>query len=238
MAGTRARTVGFGGQNMVPILSHEYRPQGSRFQIRHRERLLIFDIPLWGRFNIVNAAQAVVTALELGLDPDTIQRGLSRVERVPGRMDGFLSERGFRVVVDYAHTPDALQNVLTTVREMTQGRVAVVFGCGGDRDPGKRPPMGRIASELADLTVVTSDNPRSESPEAILHQILDGIEPGANVESMLDRRQAIGHALAWAREGDTVLIAGKGHETYQEVAGVRHPFDDREVALSLLGEGA
>jgi UDP-N-acetylmuramoyl-L-alanyl-D-glutamate--2,6-diaminopimelate ligase len=153
------------------------------------------------------------------------------VRGVPGRLEFVDEGQPFAVIVDYSHKPASLERVLLAVRDLARGRVFCVFGCGGDRDREKRPLMGRIASELADVAIATSDNPRSEDPHAILDEIVAGA-PGLEVEA--DRRAAIARALEAARDGDVVLIAGKGHEQGQEIAGVKHPFDDREVARELL----
>jgi UDP-N-acetylmuramoyl-L-alanyl-D-glutamate--2,6-diaminopimelate ligase len=164
------------------------------------------------------------------------------VQAVPGRFEQVQAGQPFLVVVDYAHTPDALERVLATARKITCGRLAVVFGCGGDRDRGKRPIMGEIAARLADRVWVTSDNPRSEPPEAIIGEIVAGVErvagAGARCARQADRRAAIAAALGWAGAGDTVVIAGKGHETYQIIGREVLDFDDRAVARALLrGEG-
>jgi UDP-N-acetylmuramoyl-L-alanyl-D-glutamate--2,6-diaminopimelate ligase len=208
----------------------------TRFSLSRGGKSFPFVTPLWGRFNTANTAAAAVAGLELGLDPESVRRGIAAMERVPGRMEGFTSKSGIRVVVDYAHTPDALENVLAAVREFTPGRILTVFGCGGDRDRGKRPQMGRIASSRSDLTFATSDNPRSEDPMAILRDILDGVGDKARVKVLADRAEAIRAALAAAEPGDTVLLAGKGHETYQETGGVRQPFDDRAAAEAFFME--
>jgi UDP-N-acetylmuramoyl-L-alanyl-D-glutamate--2,6-diaminopimelate ligase len=181
------------------------------------------ELPLRGRFNVYNALAAFGVARSLGIPDATIVRALARVDAVPGRMER-IAELGIDAIVDYAHTPDALENVLRAARESTRGRVIVVFGCGGDRDPGKRAPMGEIAARLADRAIVTSDNPRSEDPAAIARAIAAG-GPG---EIVLDRRGAIRAAIAAAAAGDTVVVAGKGHETYQIVGDRVLPFDDRE----------
>ena len=208
----------------------------TRFSLSHKEKILPFAAPLWGRFNVANAAAAAVAGLELGLDGESVRRGILDMERVPGRMEGFFSKSGIRVVVDYAHTPDALANVLDAVRGFTKGRLVTVFGCGGDRDPGKRPEMGRIASSKSDRTVVTSDNPRGEDPQRIIDDILVGVPDTRNVIVIPDREEAIRAALGEAKPGDTVLLAGKGHEDYQEANGVRQPFSDRAIAESVLNE--
>jgi len=195
---------------------------------------------LVGEHNVMNLLGAVGVGLALEMEPAQIGRILSGVATVPGRFERVEAGQPFLVVVDYAHTPDALENVLATARKLlTPGaRLGVVFGCGGDRDRGKRPIMGGIAARLADRAWVTSDNPRSERPEAILAEIETGIPATAagRHESVADRRRAIEGAVAWAREGDVVVIAGKGHETYQIVGSEVLPFDDREVARTALVE--
>jgi UDP-N-acetylmuramoyl-L-alanyl-D-glutamate--2,6-diaminopimelate ligase len=188
--------------------------------------------PLLGRFNVENVLGAVAAGRLLGLPDEAIERGVASVDGVPGRFEAVDEGQPFTVVVDYAHKPDALENVLRTARELTEQRVLCVVGCGGDRDRGKRPEMGRIASELSDLTIVTSDNPRSEEPEAIIREILAGTT--APVEVEVDRRAAIARAVELAGPGDVVVIAGRGHEREQEVAGRRVPLDDREVARAAL----
>ena len=203
------------------------------------EALAGVELRLSGRFNAENALAAIAAARLLGVDDDAIARGIAAVEGVPGRFETVDEGQPFTVVVDYSHKPGALENVLRAARELTRGRLICVFGCGGDRDRGKRPVMGRIASDLADVVVVTSDNPRSEDPEAIVEEVLAGAGPDA--EALLDRRGAIAHALELARAGDVVVIAGKGHEQGQEFRDRTLPFDDREVAretLRRLGAGA
>jgi UDP-N-acetylmuramoyl-L-alanyl-D-glutamate--2,6-diaminopimelate ligase len=190
------------------------------------------DLKLRGRFNAENALGALAASRLLGIDDEAIVRGLEAVRGVPGRFEPVAEGQPFEVIVDYSHKPDALESVLRTARELTEGRVICVFGCGGDRDRGKRPVMGRIASELADLAIVTSDNPRSEDPAAIIDEILAGVTREVEVEP--DRAAAIERALSEAAEGDVVLIAGKGHEQGQEFADRTIPFDDREVARDVL----
>ena len=190
------------------------------------------DLKLRGRFNAENALGALAASRLLGIDGEAILRGLEAVRGVPGRFEPVAEGQPFEVIVDYSHKPDALESVLRTARELTDGRVICVFGCGGDRDRGKRPVMGKIASELADLAIVTSDNPRSEDPAAIIEEILAGVTREVEVEP--DRAQAIAEAVANARRGDVVVIAGKGHEQGQEFADRTIPFDDREVARDVL----
>jgi UDP-N-acetylmuramoyl-L-alanyl-D-glutamate--2,6-diaminopimelate ligase len=193
-----------------------------------------FTLPLLGRHNASNASAAFTAGLALGIDPRTIMRGLELAPPVPGRLERVDTGRPFEVIVDYAHTPDALVHALGAVREHVSGRILTVFGCGGDRDRGKRPLMGRAAAEGSDVAWVTSDNPRSEDPRSIADAIVAGA-PAAALRIELDRRAAIGAALAEARPGDAVLIAGKGHETTQTFADRTVPFDDREVARALAG---
>jgi UDP-N-acetylmuramoyl-L-alanyl-D-glutamate--2,6-diaminopimelate ligase len=190
--------------------------------------------PLPGRFNVANVLGAVAAARALGVDDATIERALPQARPVPGRFQPVDEGQGFAVLVDYAHTPDSLENVLRAARELSRGRVIVTFGAGGDRDRGKRPLMGEIAARLADEVVVTSDNPRSEDPEAILAEILAGIDRD-DVRAEVDRRAAIAQAIGLAADGDVVVIAGKGHEQGQEFAGGHKiPFDDATVAAEAL----
>ena len=190
------------------------------------------DLKLRGRFNVENALGAKAASTLLGIDDDAIARGLEAIRGVPGRFESVGEGQPFEVIVDYAHKPEALESVLRTARELTTGRLICVFGCGGDRDRGKRPIMGRIASQLADVAIVTSDNPRTEDPQAIIDEILEGVTAEVEVES--DRSTAIEQAISLAGEGDVVLIAGKGHEQGQEFADRTIPFDDREVARDAL----
>jgi len=193
-----------------------------------------------GNFNVANALGAFATALEIGVEPQVAVEALARAERVPGRFEPIDEGQSFAVFVDYAHTPDSLENVLGAARELGEGRVLSVFGAGGDRDREKRPKMGLAGASLSDLAIVTSDNPRSEDPGAIVAEVLAGIPDDAEIEVEPDRRAAIALAFERARPGDVVVIAGKGHEQGQEIAGVIHPFDDRDVvraALTRLGRG-
>src|SRR5690349_18051387 len=184
-----------------------------------------------GDFNVANALGAFAAAEAMGVGGDIAAAGLARAARVPGRFEPIDEGQGFGVLVDYAHTPDSLENVLRAARRITAGRVISVFGAGGDRDRDKRPKMGRAGAELSDLTVITSDNPRSEEPEAIVAEVAAGAEGAKELEVVVDRRAAIALALSRAQPGDTVVIAGKGHEQGQEFEGGRKiPFDDREVA--------
>jgi UDP-N-acetylmuramoyl-L-alanyl-D-glutamate--2,6-diaminopimelate ligase len=205
----------------------ELGPRGAHFRAGGLE----LETRLRGRFNVENILGAVAAARLLGIEDEPISRGVKELRGVPGRFEAVDEGQSFAVLVDYAHTPDSLENVLRTARDLAQSRVICVFGCGGDRDRGKRPLMGRLATELADLAIVTSDNPRSEEPDAIIAEILAGAD-GAEVEP--DRREAIARAIAAAGEGDVVVIAGKGHEQGQQFADRTVQFDDREVAREAL----
>ncbi len=187
---------------------------------------------LRGRFNVENALCAIALARLVGVQDDAIAEGLASVAGVPGRFEPVDEGQPFAVVVDYSHKPEALANVLETARELATGRVICVFGAGGDRDRSKRPVMGEIAARLADVAILTSDNPRSEDPQAIADEVAAGAPGDLTVE--LDRRRAIEAAVELARPGDVVVIAGKGHEQGQEIAGEVHPFDDRQVAREAL----
>jgi UDP-N-acetylmuramoyl-L-alanyl-D-glutamate--2,6-diaminopimelate ligase len=207
--------------------------EGSRFTVRGPDGPLEVSSPLRGRFNVYNVLGALAAARALGLADDVLLAAIASAGQVPGRFQPVDEGQPFAVLVDYAHTPDSLENVLGAARQLTAGSLHVVFGCGGDRDRGKRPLMGEIASRLADRVIVTSDNPRSEDPEAIIAEILAGSGPGVLRES--DRRAAIAEALHAAAAGDVVVIAGKGHEQGQELAGgLKVPFDDVAVVREIL----
>jgi UDP-N-acetylmuramoyl-L-alanyl-D-glutamate--2,6-diaminopimelate ligase len=226
----RAPLVTFGLSDRAEIRPDrlELGPDGSRFVAAGIE----IETPLRGQFNVVNVLGAVAAGLLLDVDEDAIAEGVAGVHGVPGRFEAVDEGQPFAVLVDYAHTPDSLATVLDAARGLGSGRVIVVFGAGGDRDRGKRPLMGRVAVERSDLAIVTSDNPRSEDPLAIIQDVLQGT--GVDVEIDPDRRSAIARAIALASEGDVVVIAGKGHEQGQDVGGVVAPFDDREAAREAL----
>ena len=214
--------------------------ESTRMVVETPQERFECTLPLIGRHNVYNALAAVGAGLVLKVGTQPIQSALNSMRAAPGRLERIALGQPFAVFVDYAHTDDALRNVLTTLREITTGRLLIAFGCGGNRDPGKRPKMGRAAAELADFTFITSDNPRRESPEAIAAQIEEGYR---NVRSdgyrvVLDRSRAIEAIIGEAKAGDAVLIAGKGHETYQEFEDTVVPFDDRvhaREALEILG---
>ncbi len=227
----------------------ELEPAGSSFVVVTPEGERIpARVPLTGAFNVSNALCAVALAGEAGLDPRLVARGITRGGGVPGRLEQVDAGQDFLAVVDYAHKPDAVEAALAALRPITEGRLILVIGAGGDRDTGKRPVMGEIGARMADVLVVTDDNPRSEDPAAIRAALLSGARSAgassrhvAEVSEVAGRREAIRHAVAMARSGDTVVVAGKGHETGQEVAGTVHPFDDRDelrAALADRGESA
>lgn len=234
-------TYGFGAEHPVRVVRWVPRAGGCAVTLATPDGVVAFDSPLLGRHNALNLAAALGAAWLTGRDPDTVAGGLAQAVGPRGRMEPVPNGAGLTVLVDYAHTPDALGAALASARAVAQapaegregpGALWVVFGCGGDRDRGKRPEMGRV-SAAADHVVVTSDNPRTEDPEAIVADIVAGLpRPAAAV--IVDRAAAIAHAVRSARPGDVILVAGKGHETYQEVAGARRPFDDREAVGRAL----
>jgi UDP-N-acetylmuramoyl-L-alanyl-D-glutamate--2,6-diaminopimelate ligase len=219
---------------------------GCRLRLRTPQGEYRLSLPLPGRFNVANALGALAAAHALGGDLDTLVAALTCGVRVPGRFEPVVEGQDFAVLIDYAHTPDSLENVLRAARQLIddRGRVLCVLGAGGDRDRGKRPLMGEIAARLADVAIVTSDNPRSEDPDAIIAEILDGAMPARagggrmgelSVTALADRHAAIEHAIAAAHPGDIVIVAGKGHEQGQELAeGRKVPFDDVAVARAAL----
>jgi UDP-N-acetylmuramoyl-L-alanyl-D-glutamate--2,6-diaminopimelate ligase len=211
--------------------------EGTRFLADTPVGSFTVGSPLIGRFNVRNLLAALGAALALGVPPETAIRGVSAVAGVPGRLEPVRAGQDFTVVVDYAHTDDALKNVLETVRDLRPRRIITVFGAGGDRDRTKRPLMGAVAARLSDIVVVTSDNPRSEPPESIIDEVERGMNGGGGAPErhrVVDRREAIARALSMARPGDAVVIAGKGHEPYQELRDRTIPFDDRRVAREIL----
>lgn len=212
------------------IITNSY----SDFKISMNRTIQRIKVGIPGRFTVYNALAAICVTAKLGCGIDAMIEGLE-VVKVPGRSEIVPSTKEFVVMVDYAHTPDSLENILKAVKTYTRGRVICVFGCGGDRDTIKRPMMGEIAGKLADYTVITSDNPRSEEPSAIIAQIEEGMKKTkGKYKIVTNRKKAIEHAIRQARRNDLVLIAGKGHETYQEIKGEKIHFDDREVAAAVL----
>jgi UDP-N-acetylmuramoyl-L-alanyl-D-glutamate--2,6-diaminopimelate ligase len=212
--------------------------RGLQVQIAAGDTNVSVSSSLTGRFNAFNVLAAYATGHLFGIPSRTICEGIAAVKSVRGRFEQIHSPAGWTAVIDYAHTPDALENCLRTIREIrsaaSPGRVVTVFGCGGDRDRSKRPVMGRVATDLSDVTIVTSDNPRHEDPRGIIREIMAGAAPGKDVHEETDRRVAIHMALAMARRGDIILIAGKGHEDYQVIGDEKRHFDDREEIESFL----
>jgi UDP-N-acetylmuramoyl-L-alanyl-D-glutamate--2,6-diaminopimelate ligase len=230
----------FGQREGARVRALEYTSSldGIRMSAQTPAGRVEISSPLIGEHNVMNLLGALSTGLALGQAPAAVAQALGAVGAVPGRFEQVRAGQPFLVIVDYAHTPDALERVLATARKITRGRLGVVFGCGGDRDRGKRPLMGEIAARLADRMWVTSDNPRSENPEAIIDEVVAGVPaPAQQTQPKVpDRRSAISAALLWAEPGDTVVLAGKGHESYQIIGADVLPFDDREVARHILME--
>jgi UDP-N-acetylmuramoyl-L-alanyl-D-glutamate--2,6-diaminopimelate ligase len=195
---------------------------------------LKLEFKLIGESNIYNALASVAAGFALGVDPQTVKCGLEAVPGVPGRMERVQAGQDFSIWIDYAHTPHAFERLLKTARKLTKGRLLFLFGCGGDRDQGKRPLMGKVAAELADIVFLTEDNPRSEDPQAIVQQIMYGMEDKSKVQVIIDRKEGIRKALETAKEGDTLILAGKGHEDYQVIGHDKVHFSDRETLLELL----
>ncbi len=221
----RARDINFG-------------PEGATFRLEMANAVVEYNTHLVGMYNVQNVIGAIALAHGTGLSLDAIRDGLAALEVVPGRLEPVREGQPFLVLVDYAHTPDALERVLINAREMASGKLIVVFGCGGDRDPGKRPLMGKAAGDLADLIVVTNDNPRTEEAGLIAAGVMEGVDRSTasddRISLILDRREAIRHALQLAKSGDVVVIAGKGHEDYQIIGTEKTHFDDREEARMFL----
>ncbi len=236
-ASPRAGDLSFGFGAACSVTALEVAPdfEGSSFRLRAPLWESDVRLPLVGRHNVRNALAAAAASVALSWPQDAIVRGLSAAQPLPGRLEPVATGTSYPVFVDYAHTPDGLEQVLRALREVGDRRLVVVFGCGGDRDPGKRAPMGEIVGRLADVPIVTTDNPRSEDPQAIIAQILEGVRASGNTRALAipDRREAIGAALSLADERCLVLIAGKGHETEQIFADRTVPFDDRAVAREL-----
>jgi UDP-N-acetylmuramoyl-L-alanyl-D-glutamate--2,6-diaminopimelate ligase len=233
-------TFGLGAGHRIRPTTWTSSLDGIRMRVETPAGVVDVASPLIGEHNVMNLLGAVGVGVALGLAPAAIARALAELAAVPGRFEQVRAGQPFLVVVDYAHTPDALERVLTTARKITAGRLGVVFGCGGDRDRTKRPIMGEIAARLSDRAWITSDNPRSERPESIIEEVAVGVRrvwaAPERYAMVADRRAAISAALSWAEPGDAIVIAGKGHETYQIIGSDVLPFDDREVARQRLSE--
>ena len=216
----------------------EITEEGVSFEVQLQGmHPLQVNLMMTGMFNVYNAMAAASCAMVLGISAEDIKAGLEGMPSVPGRIEMLPTNTPYRVILDYSHVPDALMNILTTVRQFAKARVIALFGCGGDRDQGKRPMMGEIGGKLADLSILTSDNPRTEDPMKILEAIEAGIKPtGGEYVVIENRREAIRYAMEIAEAGDIIVLAGKGHETYQEINGVKYPFDEKVVVQELLEE--
>jgi len=217
-------------------ISHTFSERGMKISLSIPRGTVNIESPLSGEFNVYNLIAAFSAVDQLGVKADNAIENLADLSQIPGRFEKIESDAGFTIIVDYAHTPHALENTMKAARELTapDGRLITVFGCGGDKDVEKRPIMGKLASSLSDLVIVTSDNPRSEPPENIISDIINGMIKD-NYSSIKERRSAINHALTEANNGDVVLVAGKGHEDYQEINGIRKPFSDKDVIKEFLG---
>lgn len=237
---TSAQVITYGIDRQADVRAEDIQitSKGTRFRCVTFRGTADFHTRLVGKFNVYNALGAISSALLEGIPIEAVKRSLEAVQSVDGRMEVVDGGQPFLVLVDYAHTPDGLENALSTIKQFAAGRIISVFGCGGDRDRKKRPLMGKVAANYSDYIYVTSDNPRSEDPESILDDIIPGIEQTGmsrdRYELIADRREAIQKAVAQATSEDVVLIAGKGHETYQEIMGVKHDFDDRKVAKEAI----
>lgn len=238
---TNAEVITYAVHNKADVRIVDFLSSANELAFRvliRGDKELEVKLQLLGDHNLYNALAAIGVGVSQGLDLGAIKEGLEAVSSVPGRFEQVKCGQDYTVVVDYAHTPDALERVLRAARRLTEGRLITVFGCGGDRDRGKRPLMGQLATELSDYTIVTSDNPRSEDPMEIIYQIQGGIDgrwiKGQRYELNHDRRSAIRRAIEIAKKGDMVVIAGKGHENYQIIKNERLHFDDREVACEAI----
>lgn len=237
LKGVNVVTYGFAGESDVHVSKLECSTVGNKMIVSTPWGELDFTSHLKGKFNASNVMAVIAGLGANGVSPEIIQKGLEKFRNVPGRLEDVANSKGISVFVDYAHTPDALKNVLETLRPITKGKLITVFGCGGDRDKTKRPIMGEVAAKLSDVVVVTSDNPRTEEPNAIINDILPGVKKinGKKCVVEVDRRTAIETALLEAKKNDVVLIAGKGHENYQIVGREVREFDDRKEVLRYLG---
>lgn len=229
-------TYGINAEAEVRAEEIRFSLKGSQFKVIYGKQNFDINMKLIGRFSIYNALAAIAFALKEGIAIEVIKRALGEVSGVAGRFEQVDCGQDFTVIVDYAHTPDGLENILKTGREVLENRLITVFGCGGDRDKTKRPLMGKIAAQYSDFCIVTSDNPRSEDPEAIIDDIIPGLQQVENSHyaKIIDRREAIHQAICLAKKGDLIIIAGKGHETYQLVKDRVLDFDDRLVAAEFL----
>ncbi len=238
--GTGAKIVRYGTKNYADIKAASIRTsmKSTTFMINHNDVETEISSPLIGQFNVSNILAAYAAAYAEQFDVPAIKKGIEQLRGVRGRFETVVAPQGWSAVIDYSHTPDALENVLNAIHKIKpeQGRVTTVFGCGGDRDRAKRPVMGTIAQRLSDRIIVSSDNPRTEDPESIIDDIMEGIDTSTNVYREPDRRQAIELALSNAGRDDVILIAGKGHETYQVIGDTRIHFNDREIVEEWIAD--
>jgi len=236
---TNGVVITYGVENQADLMAYQINIQGSgvTFDVTTPRGTVRIRLSTTGMFSVYNALAAIAVGLVEGIDLEVIKKALEGVRGVAGRFEPVDEGQDFAVIVDYAHTPDGLENILKTAREFAEGRIITVFGCGGDRDKTKRPIMGRVAAQLSDFSVITSDNPRSEDPAAILDEVEAGAKEVVGSEKyvkLADRREAIEYAVKLAKAGDIVIIAGKGHETYQIIGDQTLDFDDREVARAVI----
>jgi UDP-N-acetylmuramoyl-L-alanyl-D-glutamate--2,6-diaminopimelate ligase len=237
-AGTKAKILWFAVDENADLSAdiHSIDGSGTVFTLRYQGQSIRIKTPLLGRFNVANHLAAAGLCLASGLDLKTVVRGLSALDAIPGRLENVKPDAPFTVLVDFAHTDDALDNVLSTLKPLCKARLIVVFGCGGDRDKTKRPRMAKVVEKFADLAIVTSDNPRTENPDDIISQIIAGFKDPASPKIKIepDRKKAITLAIDSAQKSDVIIIAGKGHENYQVIGKQKFPFSDQQIALDLL----
>lgn len=229
----------YGIKSNADILASDinYSLKGTTFKLKYKNKIYFIKTCLKGEFNVYNILGAFSCGVALKINIEKIIKAIEEVKNIPGRMDSIKSKKGFLVIIDYAHTPDGLKNILLSAKKFTENKLITVFGCGGDRDKTKRPLMGNIAAKVADFTIITSDNPRTENPESIIKQIKDGYLKSGKKNNFLvevDRKQAITKALSLAKKGDVVVVAGKGHEDYQIFKDKTIHFDDKEVCQEIL----
>lgn len=230
-------TFGLSNDADVRADNIELTQNGSTFDLNYKDEKVKINILLPGKYNIYNALSCGAAAISIGVPLNIIKEGLEALDKVPGRSEKINTNRGFNIIIDYAHTPGEIENILKTTREYAKKRLVIVFGCGGDRDKTKRPIMGEIAGSLSDFCVVTSDNPRSEEPEKIIEDILPGVKKsGCDYVKITNRKEAIKYAILNAKKDDVIVIAGKGHENYQILKDKTIHFDEREIVQEILKE--
>lgn len=230
-------TVGMDSDSKLFVKNINISARGTDFDMEYEGRVYPMHIAIPGKFSVYNAICAAGAAIQLGIDIETIQRGLSKASGVMGRVEVVPTDTDYTVIIDYAHTPDGLENIVNTVKEFAKGRVITLFGCGGDRDNTKRSIMGEIAGRLSDYSIITSDNPRTENPDEIVAQIEEGMKKtDGEYKVIVDRREAIGYALDFAKKDDVIILAGKGQETYQIIGKEKYDFDERVEVYKHLNK--